>query len=172
MRYLMTAVAAVIAASVALFVVAGRGPTLSGAPAAPVDFSGRWTLTGQETRARGGKGRLGNHEEPVTITHAGNLLSIQVESADPAGRYQYDTSGQRLERTAPGGKTIATTSQWDGSALVTTGKRLFTSPGGADVYVFEERRELSADGTRMTVETRIDLWFDDLYRTSVYTRSK
>jgi hypothetical protein len=38
------------------------------------------------------------------------------------------------------------------------------------VHRFEERRRLSADGTRMTVETRIDLFLEDVYRTSVYAR--
>jgi hypothetical protein len=65
---------------------------------------------------------------------------------------------------------MVTTSRWQGSALVSTGKRLFSSPGGAEVHGFEERRSLSADGTRMTVETRIDLFLEDLRRTSVYVR--
>src|SRR5687768_12444512 len=173
MRYVMTVVVVAMAGTIAVIAMAGRETAgSSGGPAVPVDFSGRWKLVEQETKARGGRGAIGNHEEPVTIAQSADRLSIKVESADPAGRFEYDTTGSALQSTAPGGKRMVTTSRWDGSELVTKGKRLFTSSEGAAVHGFEERRSLSADGTRMTVETRIDLFLEDLYRTSVYARMR
>jgi hypothetical protein len=172
MRYVIVGVAAVIAGSLALFALAGRDTPVHSTtePPVPVDFSGRWKLTDQETKARGGKSALGNHEEPVTIAQSGDRLSIKVESPDPAGAFEYDTTGRGVESTPPGGKAMVMTSRWEGRTLVTKGERLFTSPSGAKVHRFEERRRLSADVTRMTVETRIDLFLEDVYRTSVYAR--
>lgn len=169
MRHLTSglAAAAVVAAIVWL---GGELPAWAGAQtAAPVDFSGRWGLAEQETQAPRRRGALGNHEEPVVILQTADRLAVRVESNDSAGPFEYDLTGREFERVA-GAVKISTTSSWDGRTLVTKGRRLFTWHSGPEVHAFEERRSLSADHRRMTVETTIDLWFENLRRRSVYTR--
>ena len=163
---------AVVAAAITAALIAGRDePVIVDAvTSAQADFSGRWKLSTQETTAPGGKRLLGNHEEPVTIVQSDDRLAVNVESADTAGRYEYDVKGRTLQVAGPGGEKIRMTSRWEGRTLVTKGRRLFTSPGGAALHSFEERRSLSADGQRMTVETRIHLLLEDVHRTSVYVR--
>lgn len=172
MKYMWAGAAVTVAAAVTAAVVVGRdAPVIVDAvTSAQADFSGRWKLSEQETSAPGGKGSLGNHEEPVTIVQSTDRLALKVESADSAGRFEYDVTGRTLQTAGPGGEKIMVTSIWEGRTLVTKGRRLFTSPGGAALHSFEERRSLSADGQRMTVETRIDLFLEDVHRKSVYLR--
>src|SRR5688572_9222504 len=161
-----------VAATIIAAVIIGRDDTVvvDATTTAQADFSGRWKLSEQETTAPGGKGRLGNHEEPVTIVQSADRLALRVESADAAGRFEYDVTGRTLQAAGPSGEKVRMTSTWEGRTLVTKGRRLFTSQGGAAMHSFEERRSLSADGQRMTVETRIDLFLEDVHRKSVYER--
>ena len=163
---------AAVAAAIVAAVIVGRDEPLvvDAVTSAQADFSGRWKLFEQETTAPGGKGLLGNHEEPVSIVQSADRLALKVESADTAGRFEYDVTGRTLQTTGPAGEKVKVTSTWEGRTLVTKGRRLFTSPAGAALHSFEERRFLSPDGQRMTVETRIDLFLEDVHRKSVYVR--
>jgi len=142
----------------------------SSQPTDPPDFAGIWRLVSQETSAFHGRGAIGNHEEPVRIEQTATRLTIAVQSDDPAGRFEYDLSGSTLESTGPNGEELTATSQWKGTDLVTTGRRLFTSSAGAEAYDFKETRHLAAGGKKMTVELRIKMLPRDLVRTSVYQR--
>lgn len=134
------------------------------------DFSGTWRLVSQQTSAFRHRSSIGNHEEPVVITQHNARLVIAVQSADPSATYEYDLSGAEVVRPAPGGgASIATQSRWKGQTLVTRGRRLFTTPDGPRVFEFEESRRLIA-ATEMLVETRIEMAWRDLRRTSVYRR--
>jgi len=144
--------------------------TTSSKPADRPNFAGTWRLVAQETSAFHGRGAIGNYEEPVCIDQTPPRLTIAVQSADPAGRFEYDLSGDTVRSTGPNGEELTATSQWKGTDLVTTGRRLFTSPTGAEAYDFKETRHLSAGDKKMIVELRIKMFPRDLVRTSVYQR--
>jgi len=144
---------------------------LAASPPNPVpDFTGHWKLVTQETEAFHGRGAIGNHDEPVVITQTATRLSVAVQSPDPAGRFEYDLTGARLTSEARQGGSLWTVSHWEGTSLLSEGRRLFTTPKGSQPYDFAETRRLSADGTRMMVQTRIKMFPRDLVRTSEYKR--
>ena len=142
------------------------GPGTSGIP----DFSGSWHLAAQETEAWRGKGAIGNHEEPVRIVQTATQLTVEVQSPDPAGRFQYELIENRHERTNPEAGKPWSSSKWDGAKLVTSGSRLFTTPKGPELFEFAEERELLDGGRRMRVKLRIKMWPSDLVRSSEYVR--
>jgi hypothetical protein len=132
--------AAVAAAIIAAVIIGRDDPVVVDAvTTAQADFSGRWKLSEQETTAPGGKGQLGNHEEPVTIVQSADRLALKVESADTAGRFEYDVTGRTLQAAGPAGEKVKVTSTWEGRTLVTKGRRLFTSQGGAALHSFDRK---------------------------------
>ncbi|MFN0150392.1 MAG: hypothetical protein ACKVU1_06730 [bacterium] len=145
-------------------------PTVPTATGGLPDFSGSWHLTAQETEAWRGKGSIGNYEEPVRIAQTATQLFVEVLSPDPAGRFEYDLTGGRHERTHPEAGKLWSSSAWDGARLVTTGRRLFKTPDGPKAFEFEEERELIDGGHGLRVRMRIEMWPSDLVRTSAYAR--
>jgi hypothetical protein len=141
-------------------------PATGGIP----DFSGSWRLAAQETEAWRGTGAIGRHEEPIRIVQTVTQLTVEVQSPDPAGRFQFDLTGNRHERTDPEAGGLWSSSRWDGAKLVTIGRRLFTTPKGPKPYEFVEERELLDGGRRMRAKTRIKMWPSDLVRSSEYVR--
>lgn len=141
------------------------------APAAVQDFSGLWLIDTQETEAWRGRGAIGNHEEPVRIAQAASDLVIEVQSADPTGRFTYDLTGTRRQQVDPEAGELWSESVWDGAVLVTRGRRLFTTAKGPQAYEFREERSLLAGGERMRVKTRIEMQPSDLVRTTEYRRA-
>lgn len=134
------------------------------------DFSGHWKLVAQETEAFHGRAAIGNHEEPIVIAQTTTRLSVAVQSDNPAGRFEYDLTGARVTDSALGGEGLWTVSHWDGTTMVSEGRRLFTTPKGPQPYDFTEMRRLSAEGKRMIVQTRIKMFPKDLVRSSEYVR--
>jgi hypothetical protein len=117
-------------------------------------------------------GAIGQHEEPVRIVQTVTRLTVEVQSPNPAGRFQYELTGERHERTAPETGKLWSSSRWDGAKLVTNGRRLFTTPKGPKPFEFEEERELLDGARRMRVKTRIKMWPSDLVRSSEYVRDR
>jgi hypothetical protein len=153
---------------------APAAPAATPAPAAPAavqDFSGLWLIDTQETEAWRGRGAIGNHEEPVRIEQTASALAIEVQSADPAGRFSYDLTGARRQQVDPAAGELWSESSWDGATLVTRGRRLFTTPKGPQAFEFREERSLLADGARMRVTTRIEMRPSDLVRVTEYRRA-
>ena len=91
------------------------------------------------------------------------------------GGQESRTVSYRLDRSAstntmPRGDTT-TTSRWDGAALVTEGSQSFETPRGAFTMEMTERRELSADGRTMTVESTRPTPRGDVTTTLVYRKA-
>jgi hypothetical protein len=139
------------------------------AAAAP-DFSGRWRLVGQETSAFRGQSAVGNYEGLITVRQSADRLSVATDEAIPGGQFEYALTGMPLTSQVPNGESTVTVSRWEGSTLVTKGRRVFAGPDGPRVYGFVENRRLSDGRRRMTVETVIDMFPRDLKRTSTYER--
>jgi hypothetical protein len=131
------------------------------------DFSGRWKLIEQETSAWRGRSGIGGHEEDLVIIQSAASLSVHYEPGD--GRWDF---AYRLMDSGPkpSGDVEWTSSRWEGRSLVTAGRRSFRAGDGSEAYDFEETRTVSADGGRMTVVTRIEMFPKDLVRTTVYER--
>lgn len=155
--------------------VSATSRTATQAPASSIagsrpDFSGTWKLVAQETKAWRGRGSIGNHEEPVSITQIEASISIKVQSPDPNGLFVYDLNSAGPKRPDPMTEKPWSTSHWEHGTLVTTGRRAFTTPQGSQLFAFTEKRKLSPDGVRMIVEMRIEMQPTDLVRNSQYER--
>jgi hypothetical protein len=138
--------------------------------AAHPDFTGTWQLATQEIESFRGQGTIGNFEEPVRIVQTASALAIYYESSDPTGRFRYDLTAAPGKRAEGDGAETWSTSRWDGSTLLTQGRRLFTTPKGPKAFDFSEERKLKDGGSIMHVKTRIEMWPSDLVRTSEYRR--
>jgi hypothetical protein len=163
----------VAAAPVPASVPATPAPTAVPTPvaAAHPDFTGTWKLATQETSAFRGQGTIGNFEEPVRIVQTASDLAIEYESSDPTGRFHYDLTADPEKRADSNGEETWSSSRWDGTTLVTHGRRLFTTPKGPKAFDFSEERKLKDGGSIMHVKTRIEMWPSDLVRTSEYRRA-
>jgi hypothetical protein len=140
------------------------------APSNLPNFGGTWKIATQETEAPRQRSAIGNHEEPVRITQTAARLSVEVQSDDPAGKFAYDLTGAVAKSVDLDAGELWTSSRWDGATLATQGRRLFTTPEGPRPFEFSEKRKFSADGERMSVETRIKMQPSDLVRTTEYAR--
>jgi hypothetical protein len=136
-------------------------------PQVTPDLAGHWRLVEQETSAPRGRSSVGAHEEDLVIRQSDDQLSIHYEPGDGTWDVRYALDQRE---GAPRNTGTWTMSRWDGSALVTRGRRRFKTHDGAEVFDFEERRTLSPDGSRLTLVTRIDMFPKDLVRTSAYAR--
>lgn len=134
------------------------------------DFSGTWKLVDQETKAWRGRGTIGNYEEPVRITQSDTRLLIEVQTSDPNGIVEYVMAAPAGPRPEPTENQSWSVSEWDGSTLITTGRRAFTTKQGSQMFPFKETRKFSPDGRRMLVEIRIVMQPSDLVRKSQFER--
>ena len=150
----------------AAMALAGSAPPQASTPS----FAGSWRLVGQETSAFHGRASIGNAEAPVVIEQTATRLSVTSRSTDAAASFVYAIAPGDADEASPKGELWAV-SRWEGATLVTRGRRLFSTPSGPEAFAFTERRRLSADGARMTVETRIEMFPRDLVRSSVYARA-
>lgn len=133
------------------------------------DFTGRWSLVEQETSAWRGRSATGAHEEAVVVTQTPERLTVRYDPGDGTWDFEY-----ALAPTAGSSRVgeVWAVATWEGAVLFTRGRRRFRTPKGGESYDFEERRSLSADGARMTVVTRIEMFPKDLIRTAVYERTR
>jgi len=130
--------------------VAASAAAVVSNPAAPADFSGRWTFRPAKSANIGMMAGLEMH---VTVEQSPALLAVHEDSIyqgqKSAREVRYDLGGQPVANRSPMGDPSETVSHWDGSRLVTT----WTSQGavaGTQV-VRTETRSLSVDGRTMTL---------------------
>ncbi len=121
------------------------------------DFTGTWRLSEAKSGPNvGGNGPLVPFASQLVVTQTPTELHVAASSVrqEPASAV-FKLDGSKVTMQAPAGITETGEAKVDGSHLVITSRRSFTSPLGETVVEFKEVWTL--EGTTLTVEkTRID----------------
>jgi hypothetical protein len=126
-------------------------PVLLLAQAKP-DFSGKWTFN----QAKSSRGTAGNapvipFPTEMVIKHTSAELHLQANTVRQEGLTAvYKLDGTEVTVGAPEGISEKAKAMWDGSKLVITARRSFSSPGGDVVTDFKEVWTLN--GSVLTID--------------------
>lgn len=168
---------AALAVATALAAVVMASPV-----AAQVDFSGTWQLDREASEfpqfgdgGRGGRGGgrrgLGGGAATLAITQSDAVLTIEQQSDRGNRTMSYHLDGRESTSPGPRGGEWTTRSEWDGATLITEGTMEMSTPRGDFSLEFIERRTLSDDAQRMTVESTRTIPRGEMTTRLVYARS-
>lgn len=124
---------------------------------APVDFSGTWKINMGKSdpppQGRGGMQQVDQSRIVLTITQTAETLTMVRSGGQMELTTTYYLDGRESTNRMGRGE-MTSTSRWDGMKLVTEGSAQMETPMGSMSITTTETRELSADGTQMTVTAR------------------
>lgn len=149
-----------------LLLLAAPGLRAQGSP----DFSGTWKLNAAKSGAVAGNTPNIAFPSQLAVTQSATELSVAGTSVRQAPvRAIYKLDGSTVNVETPRGITETASAKIEGTHVVITTRRSFTSPAGESVINFKET--WTVDGNVLTIEkTRIEEG-DSLSEKAVYDRA-
>jgi len=136
------------------------------------DFSGTWKINMIKSDAapqgRGGQ-QMDMSSMMLTITQTAEMITIVQTGMGQELTTSYYLDGRESTNQARRGE-MKSTSKWDGAKLVTNGSATFNGPNGEMTMTMKDVRELSKDGTTMTVTSTTDSPMGQRTRKTVFDK--